>query len=495
VGRLRAEPAVISMQVDNSASWIGDHVSYLSNPGQVLPLIYGVLSQLSGPNDPYLVKQVNWIWQHRQRRASVRGRGLALAPVVAAAVALPTGLLLAQIDDDLAGFLSIAMLISSVVIWGRFWKRWERRCCQLEPHGLTVPATWRQLMRPSFWLKLPAASPPHKWRKESDNDRETLFRRAMSGSPSFKAMVAADDPEQLPPLLAARPVVVIFVSLAMLAGLAAASSPVLLGAVKSLSANELVTSPTAVIARALLEPWVIALAAATIVIPGVVLDALGELPASGRQPSLTRRRSVAALGAGLGAAALGIAASVIVLQTVRPIGTLSIGDCFDTHPADQTRPPDDQAHFDVVRIPCEEPHEAELLGLYSVGETALSSLDEPNRLAMTTCGASLREPELSSGLAIERRQAISIDAFVPRGSGEARQETAGIYCFAAARRCAIALVGRLGRDLRIQARSEAPEGCFPSGASASGENLAPIDRDALESSWLRIDVGRLAPQR
>jgi hypothetical protein len=71
----RGEQVITSLEVDNAGPWISDHVTYLSNPGQVIPLIYGVAANASRLKDSTLTRHVSWTWQHRGRRASSRGRG------------------------------------------------------------------------------------------------------------------------------------------------------------------------------------------------------------------------------------------------------------------------------------------------------------------------------------------------------------------------------------------------------------------------------------
>jgi hypothetical protein len=405
------ERAVISLQVDNSASWINDHVTYLSNPGQVLPLVYGVAAHLAGLSDSTLVRHVSWVWLHRRRRARSRGRGLLLTPVI--------------------------------WTWARRWNRWEMRCRELEPHGQTVPATWFQLRMPSFWKRLPAVSCPSDSSKRADRQRETLLHQAMTGPPLRTLLV---DEEWSPPPLPRRlrwPVVVVIVATAALAGLAVLASPVLVDTMEGLFPNETGRSPTALIAGALLEPWVVWFAVATVILPGIVLDALGELFVSGRLRSSARRLSVIAVAIALGIAAIGLGAGTIISLTVRAIPTLSVGDCFDSRPSHPSRRPDNRVHFDVVRIPCHEVHQGELLAAYPFHQDVFSSY-EPQRLAMEVCDATFPEiaNQIGAGFQRQHASAISVNAYVPRFASPKQREKGGVYCFLASSRCESGFVGR-----------------------------------------------------
>ncbi|MDQ3660452.1 MAG: hypothetical protein M3454_05215 [Actinomycetota bacterium] len=338
-GRLGVERVVISLPVDNSGSWISDHVTYLSNPGQVLPLIYGVAAHLSGLNDTALLSHVNWVWRHRRRRATARGRGRLLAPMVGMILAMPIDLLVARSDRDWAGLFVMMGGASFAVMWPRFWKRWDKRCRQLEPSGKTVPISWVQLTRPSFWRRLPPVPCPPDFVNSSDRELAVLLRRATIGTlPSYEAPID-EDMKRLPhPPRFSWPVIVIFVALAALVGLAVLALPVVLDTAETLSHSEEGRSRTALIVCALLDPWLVPFAVGTIVLPGIILDALGELSPVGRRQGSMRRLSIVSVVAALFIASIGVGTGVIILLTVRPADTLFTGDCPGDRPTDAFGP-------------------------------------------------------------------------------------------------------------------------------------------------------------
>ncbi|MDQ3531193.1 MAG: hypothetical protein M3456_02230 [Actinomycetota bacterium] len=338
-GRLGVERGVISLPVDNSGSWISDHVAYLSNPGQVLPLIYGVAAQLSGLNDSALLSHVNWVWRHRRRRATARGRGRLLAPIVGMILALPIDLLVARSVGDWAGLFVMMGGVSFAVMWPRLWKRWDKRCRQLEPSGKTVPMSWVQLIRPSFWRRLPPVPCPPDFINSSDREWAALLRRATVGTLlSYEAPIDDDLKRLRHPSRFTWPVVVILVGLAALAGLAVLAFPVVLETAETLSRSEEGRSRTALIVCALLDPWLVPFAVGTIVLPGIILDALGELSPVGRRQGSMRRLSIVSLVAALCIASIGVGTAVIILLTVRPADTLYTGDCLGGRPTDAFGP-------------------------------------------------------------------------------------------------------------------------------------------------------------
>lgn len=374
-GRLGAEGVVISLPVDNSGSWISDHVTYLSNPGQVLPLIYGVAAQLSGLNDSALLSHTNWLWRHRRRRARARGRGRLVAPIVGVILALPIDLLVlvARGDRDWAGLFVMIGGVSFALMWPRLWRRWEKRCRQLEPLGKTVPVNWVQLMRPSFWRRLPAVTCPPDFTTRSDREWASVLRRAIIGTPLSNEAPKDEEVKRLRHSPhSTRLVVVIFVALAALAGLAVLAFPFVLDTIEILSNSEQGTSRTALIVCTLLDPWPVSFAVGTIVLPGIVLDALGELSAVGLRQSSMRRLSVVSLIAALCIASIGVGTGIIILVTVRPTETFA-SDCFGGRPTDASGP--SELHEQGVRLrrPLSPAHRSSL----AASRISASSLPPP----------------------------------------------------------------------------------------------------------------------
>jgi hypothetical protein len=229
--------------------------------------------------------------------------------------------------------------VSFAVMWPRLWKRWEKRCRQLEPLGRTVPMNWHQSVRLSFWRRLPAVACPPDYINRSDREWAALLRRATIGTLLSNEAPIDEEIKRLPRRPHFNwPVVVIVVALAALAGLAVPAFPVVLDTVEILSHGEQGTSRPALVVCALLDPWTVAFAVGTIVVPGIVLDALGELTAVGRRQGSIRRLSIISLVAALCIASTGVVTGVIILLTVRPTQTLLPGDCLGSHQSDALEP-------------------------------------------------------------------------------------------------------------------------------------------------------------
>ncbi|HEX6263620.1 MAG TPA: hypothetical protein VF097_12310 [Actinomycetota bacterium] len=482
-GRLRASahgrtPHVTSLQVDNAGSWISDHVTYLSNSGQVLPLIYGVAARASGWTDPTLLRDVDWVWRHRSRRARTRGRGFLLAPFVCAALLLPIPTLL-QVGD--LGLPASALVLASPLIWARLWRRWEMVCRRWEPQGCTVVAGWKRLLRPSFWWRLPPAAPPPGIDGHGEHAR--WFALAIDGSHSAGPTL----PDEAEKRHAAEPRALVLGAILSLLVIGAAAFPTLWELVRDVGPSRGGTSHTALIANALMKPSVVVLAVASVLLPGVALDALGEIASSVARWH-TRRVWFGALACSLLVAGLGVSVGVILAITVRPIPALATGDCFDTHTANPHEIRSEQLHFDAMRIPCREPHEAQLLQVHPLTEGSLPVLYDPTVLAAETC-----EGVVARGVLIDAAGlgALRLAAYVPRSS-MTLERGGGVYCFVAVAGCDQALVGHIARGVRIRARPAPVRGCGSGVAIATGgSDMARADLSAIRTSYQLVDIGAL----
>jgi hypothetical protein len=380
-------------------------------------------------------------------------------------------------------------MLISIPIWLRLWKRWDARCRRLEPRGSTVPAGWRQLINPRFWRELPSASPPPE-ETTLGKGGEVPRISAMTCALGYGAAPAAIETSGgLGARLIAHPRILILTTLLAFSSIAAAALPALSDLVTRLNRSSEGSSATAIIGRALLEPWVVTLVVASLILPGIALDALGELSAI-RPPGNARRLSALALAASLIAAAAGIGAGVILSLTVRPIASLVVGDCFDSHPANPRSRPDEQAHFDVVRIPCHELHEAELVAIDPLNEDAFPLRAAPEEIAKGSCGmsAGIRTAGVGAAAAPLSARVVAISAFVPRGPDALGNREGGVYCFVAARRCESALVGRIARAGEIRHRSESVEGCLNDDHSMIYKAKSGPDPASLDESYQRVDL-------
>jgi hypothetical protein len=476
VGRLNAEHVVMSLRVDNSTSWIKDHVTYLGNAGQVLPLIYGVAERLSALDDPALVRDLSWTWEQRRRRARARSRGF----LAAAVGVIPFGLLPALFDPELAYLTVPASIVVALVIWSRLWRKWDRRCRELEPRGSTVPFGWRKFLRTGFWRTLPAVPAPPDFGREVEHDRLSLIWGALIGTPrsagAHNERASRSRSYRIDPLI-----VVMSAALMGLLGLALIATPILVDTVMALSRHDVGTSPTQLITNALLDRRVVFLGLGMVVLPAIFLDVLGELSGSGLRQNALRRVSAATLGAALLTAAPVVGAGVIVSLTMRPIGTLAVGDCFDTKATNFPRPAGDQYHFEVLRIPCRELHEAEMFAVHKIDENDFPGQVELEELATHACLTAL--PATAAG---RTSPATAVNAYVPR-SPSALGSAAGIYCFVASSRCHSALLGRVNQNLQVQPRLERLDGCSAD-SSMSDAGIEPVPAGASES-FRRLHLG------
>jgi hypothetical protein len=477
VGRLNAEHVVMSLRVDNSTSWIKDHVTYVRNAGQVLPLIYGVAAQLSALDDPALVRDLGWTWQQRRRRAQARSRGFLVAAAVGV---IPFGLLPALLDSELAYLTLPASTVVALVIWSRLWRKWDRRCRELEPRGCTVPFGWRKFMRIAFWRTLPAVPSPPDLGRDVAHDRLSWLRRALMGPPldagAYSEIASRSRSYRIDPHI-----VVMSATLMCLMALALIATPILVDTVIALSRRDVGTSPTQLITNALLDRRVVLLALGMVVLPAILLDALGELSGSGLRQTALRRLSAATLVAALITAAPVVGAGVIVSLTMRPIGTLAVGDCFDTNATNPSRPAGDQYHLEVLGIPCRELHEAEMFAVHKIDKNDFPGQVELEELATHACLTAL--PATAAG---RTPPELSVNAYLPR-SPNALRLAAGIYCFVASSRCHSALLGRVNQDLQIQPRLERLDGC--SADSSMGDTGIEPEPAGASESFRRIYLG------
>ena len=151
--------------------------------------------------------------------------------------------------------------------------------------------------------------------------------------------------------------------------------------------------------------------------------------------------------------------------------------------------PDEQAHFDVVRIPCHELHEAEVVAMDPLDEDAFPLPGAPVEIARDSCGisAEIGAAEVGAVAALLSARVVDTNAFVPRGSDALGNGEGGVYCVAA-RRCESALVGLIAGAGEIRQRSEPVEGCFNDDRFVIHENGSGPDPATLEESYQRVDL-------